>query len=111
MVDTSIIIDFINHSNNKDVIIELLSNRMFCTTEIVIMEVLQGIRDEETYNKIKAFLESVPLMELKYEDYIMAAEIYRICRRKGLTIRKSFDCIIAAFPMTGTLTLSKHILT
>lgn len=105
LVDTSIIIDFINHNKYKDIIIALLSNREFCTTEIIIMEVLQGIRDEGIYSEIKFFLESLPLIELKYEDYIMAAEIYRTCRKKGLTIRKSFDCIIAAVVISNELEL------
>ncbi len=105
LVDTSIVIDFINHNKYKDIIIALLSDRKFCTTEIIIMEVLQGIRDEKTYKEIKFFLESLPLIELKYEDYIMAAGIYRICRKKGLTIRKSFDCIIAAVVINNDLEL------
>jgi len=69
------------------------------------MEVLQGIRIEETYNEIKSFLESLPLIEIKYKDYITAADIYRLCRKKGLTIRKSIDCIIAAVVINNDLEL------
>ncbi|MCK4760725.1 MAG: PIN domain nuclease [Candidatus Aminicenantes bacterium] len=105
LVDSSVIIDFINENKYKEVIISLLSKKEFLTTEIIMMEVLQGIRDDKTYDKIKSFLESLPLVEIKYGDYIEAANIYRTCRRKGITIRKSIDCIIAAAAINNDLEL------
>lgn len=105
LVDTSIIIDFLNRNRYKGVISTLLSTKEFGTTEIIIMEVLQGVKEDKTYDKIKTFLESLPLVEMKYEDYIEAANIYRTCRRKGITIRKSIDCIIAAVAMDNNLKL------
>lgn len=69
------------------------------------MEILQGIKDDHTYDKIKSFLESLPLVKVKYEDYLRAANIYRTCRRQGITIRKSIDCIIAAVVINNDLEL------
>lgn len=103
LVDTSIIIDFINNNSHKEIITNLLSKKEFSTTEIIIMEVLQGIKNDKTYEKIKSFLESLPLIELNYEDYLRAANIYRSCRKQGTTIRKSIDCIIAAVAMNNNL--------
>jgi len=105
LVDTSIIIDFLNKKKYKNVITSLLSGKAFSTTEIIIMEVLQGVRDDEKYDKIKSFLDSLPMVEVKYEDFIKAANIYRTCRKKGITIRKSIDCIIAAVAMNNNLKL------
>lgn len=105
LVDTSIIIDFLNRNKYKEVISTLLSTRGFAVTEIIIMEVLQGVKEDKTYDKIKTFLESLPLVEMKYEDYIEAANIYRTCRRNGITIRKSIDCIIAAVVINNKLRL------
>ncbi len=69
------------------------------------MEVLQGIRDDETYQVIKSFLETLPLLSIQYNDYLKAVEIYRICRKNGTTIRKSIDCIIAAVAINNKLEL------
>jgi predicted nucleic acid-binding protein len=90
LVDTSIIIDFLNRNRYKEVISTLLSTKEFATTEIIIMEVLQGVKEDKTYDKIKIFLESLPLVGMKYEDYIEAANIYRTCRRKGKKIPGTF---------------------
>ena len=105
LVDTSIIIDFLNGNKYKDEINLLLSKKEFSTTEIILMEILQGIKDDHTYDKIKSFLESLPLVKVKYEDYLRAANIYRTCRRQGITIRKSIDCIIAAVVINNDLEL------
>lgn len=105
LVDTSIIIDFINNNKYRKEINALLSGKAFYTTEIIVMEVLQGIKDDKKYDKIKSFWESLPLVEVKYEDFVKAANIYRNCRKKGITIRKSIDCIIAAIAMGNNLEL------
>ena len=37
--------------------------------------------------------------------YIQAAQLYRDCRRKGKTVRKTVDCIIAAICIENDLAL------
>ena len=69
------------------------------------MEVLQGTREDGSFAKIKSFMESLPLIQLGYEDYIEAANIYRTCRKRGITVRKSIDCIIAAVAINHDLEL------
>lgn len=105
LVDTSVIIDFLNRRSYEDLITRLLSGNEFVTTEIVIMEVLQGIKDEKFYETTKRFLTSLPLVSIRYKDYLKAVEIYRGCRQKGITIRKSIDCIIAAVALNNNLQL------
>ncbi|MCP5053071.1 MAG: PIN domain nuclease [bacterium] len=105
LVDTSIIIDFINKNKHRETITALLATRRIITADIIIMEVLQGIKEEKTYDQIKSFLESLPKVEMKYDDYIKAANIYRTCRKKGITIRKSIDCIIAGIALNNKLEL------
>jgi predicted nucleic acid-binding protein len=105
LVDTSIIIDFFNMNKYREIITTLLAKKEFTTTEIIIMEVLQGIKDDEFYETTKFFLESLPLLSIKYEDYLKAANIYRKCRKNGITIRKSIDCIIAAVAINNNLKL------
>ncbi len=105
LVDTSIIIDFFNTGKFKDSIIALLSNKEFATAEIIMMEVLQGIKDDKSYETTKIFLDSLPLISIKHDDYLDAANIYRTCRKNGVTIRNSIDCLIASIVINNNLRL------
>ncbi len=65
--------------------------------DIVYCEVLQGIRDEETYHRTRASLLAHPILRPRgLETFESAANLYRTARRRGLTIRRSVDCLIAA---------------
>ncbi|MEO5971018.1 MAG: PIN domain-containing protein, partial [Bdellovibrionia bacterium] len=71
----------------------------------VIQEVLQGIRDEEIAAKIKSSLLSFKLAgaDINVDHYIEASNIYRSARRRGITIRSSIDCLIAAIALREKL--------
>lgn len=43
--------------------------------------------------------------EKDYETYIHASDIYRECRKKGVTIRKTIDCLIGAIAIENNLAL------
>ncbi|NWF65918.1 MAG: PIN domain nuclease [Campylobacterales bacterium] len=105
LVDSSIIIDFLNTNRHKIELEKLILNKKFATTEIIIMEVLQGIKDEEKYLKVKNFMESLNIINATYADYILSANIYRQCRKNGKTIRKSIDCLIASISINNNLKL------
>ena len=65
---------------------------------------LQGVGNDEHYQKIKnSLLEFNILNEDPIEAAIGAANIYRKLRKKGLTIRKSNDCLIAWFSIKNSL--------
>jgi len=68
------------------------------TCPIVIQEVLQGIKDDHTHSKIRTSMTSFPCLDVNIplERFIQAAALYRLARKKGLTIRSSSDCLIAA---------------
>jgi hypothetical protein len=67
------------------------------TTDVVVMEALAGARDDGERDELRQTLYGCRfLMVDGPADYEQAAEIYRACRRKGETIRKMTDCLIAA---------------
>lgn len=105
LIDSSVIINFLNHNHYKHEVTQLITNKEIATTEIIIMEVLQGIRDDNVYAKVKKFLDSITLIPIEYDDYILSANIYRSCRKEGKTIRKSIDCLIASICINNDLTL------
>ena len=67
------------------------------TTDVVVMEILAGARDDEHHDRLRRLLarcEYVPVEGLA--DYEAAAGLYRACRRAGETVRALTDCLIAA---------------
>ena len=71
----------------------------------VVQEVLQGFRLESAYRRARDALLSLPLVECPMEEalYLEAADLYRAARRRGLTVRSSTDCLIAACALRHNL--------
>lgn len=67
-----------------------------CTCGIVMAEVLQGCRDNRLYREIRDVLSDLVYMQFTKDLFIQAADIYRSLRKKGITIRKPVDCMIAS---------------
>ncbi len=76
----------------------------------VIQEVLQGFRDEGAYRTAQEALLALPLVEAPMETslFLEAAGLYRAARRRGLTVRSSTDCLIAACALRHDMTVLHH---
>jgi predicted nucleic acid-binding protein len=99
LLDTSALIEFLNRTGSRhDKAVEALiaNDAEIAIAEITLTEVLQGIRNERDYREVRASLTTFPIYSLKdHDSYIKAADIYRKCRSKGLTIRSTVDLLIA----------------
>lgn len=64
----------------------------------VVQEVLHGFRDEPAYRRAREAMFSLPIVESPLGESVFtdAVGLYRSARRAGLTVRSSFDCLIAA---------------
>ena len=64
----------------------------------VYQEMLQGVREESSFRAMKSILDSGRFVEdpLTRGVFVEAAGLYRLCRKQGITIRSSVDCLIAA---------------
>ena len=109
LVDTSVWIDFLNGADSKErhVLHRLIEDEEdISITEIILTEVLQGIKDDRDFRRVRDYLLEFPVHKPKGTmTYLKAAEIYRDCRRNGKTIRKTVDCIIASICLENGLTL------
>jgi predicted nucleic acid-binding protein len=66
-------------------------------TEAVAMELLAGCRSSRELRNLHPRLFAYPMLPAEgISDYEEAAEIYRVCRSRGETIRSLVDCLIAA---------------
>lgn len=70
------------------------------TTGIIFQEVLQGIRTQADYERMRQVLWSALILEPReLPTYEIAAQLYRTARAAGHTIRKPNDCLIAALAL------------
>jgi predicted nucleic acid-binding protein len=100
LVDTSAWVDFFNGygSPQRAALAKLIAGQdEICTCGIVVSEVFQGLRREKGRDEIEShFRELVFLEPSGIGLYLRAAEIYRALRRRGMTVRSTIDCIVAA---------------
>ncbi len=69
----------------------------FGINSFIYQEVLQGAKSEKEYNNLKKYLSTQHFFHPKdpIESFARAARIYYDCRKKGITITSTIDCIIA----------------
>lgn len=100
LIDTSVWIEFFNNPGGKTskLLEKMISESApLAINAIIEMEVLQGIRSDDMHKEVKTYLEPYqcfPHVSKKHFD--LATDVFRACRKKGVTIRKSLDCLIAA---------------
>lgn len=101
IVDTSIWIDcFRGIINEKTKLVAegLARTDRVTITPTILQEVLQGIGDDAKLERVRTNLLSVSMLRLDPVDAaIGAADLYRMLRKKGVTIRKPNDCLIAHY--------------
>ncbi|HSR24268.1 MAG TPA: PIN domain nuclease [Candidatus Eisenbacteria bacterium] len=101
LVDTSAWVEFLRatgsavHLRLREL---LQSDAALATTELVVTEVLAGARDEAHLDRLRrALLGRCELLDgHALAGYEEAAAVYRHCRRRGATVRRLNDCLIAA---------------
>jgi predicted nucleic acid-binding protein len=96
--DTSIWITFFNNpqSSIAEKLYSLIEEDRIIICPPIYQEILQGTKDQNSFQTLSEKLTS--LARLKADPYIAAegaAQIYSSLRQKGVTIRKSNDCLIA----------------
>lgn len=109
LIDSSVWIAFFNGSEGNAVsALETLIDEEedLYLSEYILTEVLQGFREDREYEAARRCLLRFPIARLRDTDsYLEAAQIYRQCRRQGITIRKTVDCLIARTAMENDLYL------
>ncbi len=79
-----------------------------CLCGPVVTEILQGLKEDAQFAKIERILSAFDYLPTSPAAFRHAAEIYRKLRSKGLTVRSSMDCIIAATALAHDVHLVHH---
>jgi len=108
--DTSVWVDFLNNKRNlqSDLLTRYIEgDDPVILAPTILQEVLQGIREDTQYHRIKDILSYFTVLQTSTSRAaIGAAELYRSLRKKGLTIRKSNDCLIAFYAIEFSIPLA-----
>lgn len=108
IVDTSVWVDFFRgHANpESEWLFAALGREPVGLTDLVLSEVLQGLRSDMDFQRVRRELEQLPVYPcVGRELAVRAAENYRLLRASGVTVRKTIDCLIATFCMEENHTL------
>jgi len=100
LVDTSVWIGYFNgqRTPQTDKLDALLGAEPLGIGDLILTETLQGFRAESDFQKAKELLTSLtPFEMLGVDNAIRSAEHYRELRKRGITVRKTVDVIIATF--------------
>lgn len=110
LVDTSVWIDYLRRSYNEQARwLNDILDRDFPVgiTQDIYREILQGAKTEASFERLEEFFGSqtfyFPVDPL--QSHMDAARLYFRCRRAGLTVRSSADCLIAQIALEHDLLL------
>lgn len=107
-VDSSVWIDYFNGQKTPatDYLDTVLGIKSLVVGDLVLTEVLQGFRHEKDYLKAKRLLSSLDIVSIGGEKLaIQSADYFRYLRKKGITVRKTIDVLIATYCLENDLPL------
>ena len=108
VVDSSVWIDFFNGVSTPEVdrLDALLGVTPLAIGDLILVEVMQGFRNERDVATARQLFRSLALLPLlEGSNPWKAADNYRQLRRKGITVRKTIDGIIATACIEANLPL------
>ncbi|MGI8776490.1 MAG: type II toxin-antitoxin system VapC family toxin [Acidimicrobiales bacterium] len=97
LVDTSAWVEFLRDTGSPVCLrVDVLLDADIVICDPIRMEVLAGARDENHLNDLRRLLARASAVTVEPVDYEEAAALCRTCRRRGQTVRRLIDCLIAA---------------
>ena len=108
MVDSSVWIDFFNGADNWQTVFlkEGLGFHRFLIADLILAEVLSGFQNQRDFDLASSHLRTLPFIELGgFDNALSVANVYRLMRKSGVTIRKTIDVFIACGCTKNGLTL------
>ena len=100
IVDTTAWIDYLQGIRNPetDWLEAAMDRQRLGLTDVILCEVLQGVRDEATATTVERQLLKLEVFQTGGVDLARdSAKNYRTLRARGHTVRKTIDCLIATF--------------
>lgn len=100
LADTSVWIDYLNGrvTPRTDFLDDCLTDGTLAMGDLILLEILQGIGIDKQFQEVNARLSLLDQYSMLNTSLVVKyAKNYRKLRKKGVTIRKTNDVIIASF--------------
>ena len=100
LVDSSVWIDYFNGQPTLEThkLDTLLGVEPLGIGDLILTEVLRGFRSDTDYQTAKKILLTLSVFEMLGTDLaIQSADNFRFLRKRGVTVRKTADVIIATY--------------
>jgi hypothetical protein len=100
IVDTTVWIDYLRGTENPEThwLDRELQGQRLGLTDLILCEVLQGIREQSAFARLRADLLKFQVFQTGGSGLaVAAAQNYRDLRQRGYTVHKTIDCLIATF--------------
>ena len=104
LVDSSVWIDFFRGAQTPQAekLDLLLATTRIAVGDLILAEVLQGVRDEREFQQVRKTLDSFEQVDLVGREIaLQAAKNFRKLRDLGFTVRKTIDTLIATWCIEG----------
>jgi hypothetical protein len=102
LIDTSAWVEFLRDTGSPVCRrVDSLLGSPIATCDPIRMEVLAGARDERHLNDLRGLLARASIVPASPAAYEEAAALYRVCRRRGETVRRLIDCVIASVAISA----------
>lgn len=104
IVDTTVWIDYLRGTENPETrwLDRELQRQRFGLTDLILYELLQGIREQGVFTRVRSDLLRFQIFQTGGSEMaVAAAQNYRDLRRRGYTVHKTIDCLIATFCLQG----------
>jgi predicted nucleic acid-binding protein len=108
LIDSSVWIDYFNGKNNRStgLLDGFLDHNIILMADLILTEVLQGFRSEKDFKTAKTLLTELEFVDIVgYECALKSAINFRHLRKKGVTVRKTIDVIIATYCIENGISL------
>ncbi|WP_373092355.1 PIN domain nuclease [Zhongshania sp.] len=108
IVDSSVWIDYFSGADTPQAerLDSVLGLKPVAIGDLILTEVLQGFRHDKDYRAARKVFENITIFDmLGTQMAIKSAENFRALRKKGITVRKTADVIIATFCIEQKLPL------
>jgi len=108
IVDSTVWVDYFNGraTPQTDTLDAAVGQMDIGLGDIILCEVLQGFRHQPDFDAARTALLSFPVLDIGGVDIALkSAENYRMLRQRGITVRKTVDCLIATFVIEHGLSL------
>ncbi len=110
ILDTSVLVDFFKgvRTTATSRLRQMETDDVpFMIPVVCCQELLQGAKNQKEWSLLEQYLSTQRLVwpQNPWPAHINAARIYFDCRRKGITVRSSVDCLIAQLVLDENATL------